>query len=122
VTEGNRGQRGLDRLVFFSDGIFAIAMTLLVLEIRVPEGPLDLAAAEVPAEVLALWPKFFSYVLSFLVIGIFILGTTLPLQLPTITFGEDSQREGLSTISARRPLYHSGGAAGAFVVSLHGEE
>jgi len=122
VTEGNRDQRGLDRLVFFSDGIFAIAMTLLVLEIRVPEEPLDLAAAEVPAEVLALWPKFFSYVLSFLVIGIFILGTTLPLQLPTITFGEDSQQEGLSTISARRSLYHSGGAAGAFVVSLHGEE
>jgi uncharacterized membrane protein len=69
VTEGNRGQRELDRLIFFSDGIFAIAMTLLVLEISVPEVPSDLAAAEVPAEVLALWPKFFSYVLSFLVIG-----------------------------------------------------
>ena len=69
MTEGNRDQRGLDRLVFFSDGIFAIAMTLLVLEIRVPEVPPDLAAAEVPTAVLALWPKFFSYVLSFLVIG-----------------------------------------------------
>jgi uncharacterized membrane protein len=69
VTEGNRGQRELDRLAFFSDAIFAIVMTLLVLEIRVPEVPPDLAAAEVPAAVLALWPKFFSYVLSFLVIG-----------------------------------------------------
>jgi uncharacterized membrane protein len=49
--------------------VFAIVMTLLVLEIRVPEVPPDLAAAEVPTKVLALWPKFFSYVLSFLVIG-----------------------------------------------------
>jgi uncharacterized membrane protein len=69
VTEDNRGQLELDRLIFFSDAIFAIAMTLLVLEIRVPEVPSDLAAAEAPAAVLALWPKFFSYVLSFLVIG-----------------------------------------------------
>jgi hypothetical protein len=28
------------------------------------------------------------------IIGIFLLGTALPIQLPTITFGEDSQREG----------------------------
>ena len=69
MSETTPGKRELERLIFFSDAIFAIVMTLLVLEIRVPEVPPALAAAEVPGRVLALWPKFFSYVLSFLVIG-----------------------------------------------------
>jgi uncharacterized membrane protein len=69
MTETNHGERELERLIFFSDAVFAIVMTLLVLEIRVPEVPPGLAAAEVPGKVLALWPKFFSYVLSFLVTG-----------------------------------------------------
>jgi uncharacterized membrane protein len=69
MADTDHGDRELDRLIFFSDAVFAIVMTLLVLEIRVPEVPPPLAAAEVPAKVLALGPKFFSYVLSFLVIG-----------------------------------------------------
>jgi len=69
MSDTNGGQRELDRLIYFSDAVFAIVMTLLVLEIRVPEVPPSLAAAEVPTKVLALGPKFFSYVLSFLVIG-----------------------------------------------------
>ena len=61
--------RGLDRIIFFSDAIFAIVMTLLILDISVPDIPQDSAAAELPALVLDLWPKFFSYALSFMVIG-----------------------------------------------------
>ena len=61
--------KGLERIVFFSDAIFAIVMTLLVLDIPVPDLPPDLPAAELSAQVLALWPKFLSYMLSFLVIG-----------------------------------------------------
>jgi uncharacterized membrane protein len=61
--------RGLDRIIFFSDAIFAIVMTLLILNISVPDIPQDSAAAELPARVLDLWPQFFSYALSFLVIG-----------------------------------------------------
>jgi uncharacterized membrane protein len=68
MTETNHGERELERLIFLSDAVFAIVMTLLVLEIRVPEVPPALAAAQVPGKVLALWPKFFSYVLSFLVL------------------------------------------------------
>ena len=60
----------LDRLIFFSDAVFAIVMTLLVLDIRVP----DVAAREVPGLVFELWPKIFSYVLSFLVIGLYWIG------------------------------------------------
>ena len=70
MTETDHGHRELDRLIFFSDAIFAIVMTLLILEIRAPDNvPSDVAATEVPSLVWALWPKFFSYVLSFLVIG-----------------------------------------------------
>jgi uncharacterized membrane protein len=60
--------RELDRIVFFSDAVFAIAITLLVLDIRVPDIPANLAAEELPDRLLGLWPKFFSYMLSFLVI------------------------------------------------------
>ncbi|WP_427161244.1 TMEM175 family protein [Aliinostoc sp. HNIBRCY26] len=52
------------RLEAFSDGVFAIAITLLVLEIKVP--PPDTALA---AELLHLWPSYLAYVVSFLVIG-----------------------------------------------------
>ena len=62
------GGRELDRIVFFSDAVFAIAITLLVLNIEVPEIPEDLVAQELPHRLLDLWPKFLSYVISFLVI------------------------------------------------------
>jgi uncharacterized membrane protein len=61
--------KGLDRVIFFSDAVFAIVMTLLILDIQVPEIPPDLVSAELPGRVLDLWPKFFSYVLSFLAVG-----------------------------------------------------
>ena len=56
---------GLERIVFFSDAIFAIAITLLVLDIHVPE----VAATVLPGRLLELWPRLLSYVTSFLVVG-----------------------------------------------------
>jgi uncharacterized membrane protein len=56
----------IDRLEAFSDGVFAIAITLLVLEIGVPgagEGGLWHALTEE-------WPSFAAFAVSFLVIGI----------------------------------------------------
>ena len=60
--------RDLDRIVFFSDAVFAIAITLLVLDIHVPEIPERLVDEQLPGRLLALWPKYLSYVLSFVVI------------------------------------------------------
>jgi len=54
------------RLLALSDGVFAIALTILVLDLRLPAGLTDL-----PAAVGNLWPKFLSYLISFLVIAIF---------------------------------------------------
>ncbi|MFF9814980.1 TMEM175 family protein [Streptomyces sp. NPDC014006] len=57
------------RLEAFSDGVFAIAITLLVLDLRVPEP--DALHGESLAHALAhQWPSYFAYLVSFLVIGI----------------------------------------------------
>ena len=64
----SKGGRELDRIVFFSDAIFAIAATLLVLTIEAPEIPANLMAEELPSQLLDLLPEIFGYVLSFLAI------------------------------------------------------
>ena len=53
------------RLETFADGVFAIAITLLVLGIRIPAASEDLAKS-----LAAQWPSFFAYIVSFLTIGI----------------------------------------------------
>jgi uncharacterized membrane protein len=53
------------RLEAFSDGVFAIAITLLVLEISVPEGSED----DLLRAVLDEWPSYFAYLVSFATIG-----------------------------------------------------
>ena len=55
---------GTGRLEAFSDGVLAIIITIMVLELRVPHG----AGA---AQLAALWPVFLSYVLSFVYVGIY---------------------------------------------------
>jgi TMEM175 potassium channel family protein len=53
-----------ERLAAFSDGVIAIIITIMVLELKVPHGA-DWAS------LLALWPIFLSYVLSFIYIAIY---------------------------------------------------
>jgi uncharacterized membrane protein len=65
---------GTDRLETLTDGIFAIAMTLLVLNLQVPRIPAALASARLPHELSALWPKILSFVLSFVVVGVYWVG------------------------------------------------
>jgi uncharacterized membrane protein len=60
--------RELDRIVFFSDAVFAIAITLLVLSIEVPQIPENLVAEELLDQLFDLGRNMLSYVISFLVI------------------------------------------------------
>jgi uncharacterized membrane protein len=55
---------GKTRLEAFSDGVLAIIITIMVLEMKVPHDP-------TPAALLALLPVFLSYVLSFVYVGIY---------------------------------------------------
>jgi uncharacterized membrane protein len=61
------GGTALDRLIFFSDAIFAISITLLVLPLA--ETHIDQARA--PEELHELLPEIWTFVLSFVVIGVF---------------------------------------------------
>ena len=58
------------RLDALFDGIFAVAMTLLVLDVRLPEDFHPRDAAELLAGIGSLWPKFLPYGLSFGVLGL----------------------------------------------------
>lgn len=57
------------RFEAFSDGVFAIAITLLVLEFRVPDLPAR-TDAMLGSALLAMWPQYLVYVASFATIGI----------------------------------------------------
>ncbi|WP_327050816.1 TMEM175 family protein [Halomicrococcus gelatinilyticus] len=59
------------RLIALSDGVFAIVITLLVLEITVPTLPPGASTSDLPSLVVEQWQEFFGYVLSFLVIGLY---------------------------------------------------
>src|SRR5438105_173589 len=53
------------RLEAFSDGVLAIAITLLIIEVHVPEAHGDLTH-----QLGRQWPSYVSYVISFAIIGI----------------------------------------------------
>ncbi|HEY7557791.1 MAG TPA: TMEM175 family protein [Candidatus Binatia bacterium] len=63
-----------NRIEALSDGIFAIVMTLLVLELHVPNLPLTAPNVEVTRALIALGPKFVSYVVAFVSLGVFWVG------------------------------------------------
>ncbi|MDD1763938.1 MAG: DUF1211 domain-containing protein, partial [Methanobacteriaceae archaeon] len=59
------------RIETLVDGIFAIAMTLLVLSIGVPEISKSLTETAFQQQLGILWPKLVSYALSFWILSIF---------------------------------------------------
>jgi uncharacterized membrane protein len=66
----NNFELSTSRLEAFSDGVFAIAITLLIIEIKVPSHD-DLENQSLLHYIWQQWPKYFAYFLSFLIIGIY---------------------------------------------------
>ncbi len=63
--------RDTGRVEAFSDGVFAIAITLLILEIKIPHAQGPSRPIDLRDGLLDLWPSYFAYVLSFVTIGIY---------------------------------------------------
>jgi uncharacterized membrane protein len=62
----------LERMILFSDAVFAIAITLLVIELKVPEiERSELTEGKLLSALAHLIPKFFGFAISFMFIGIY---------------------------------------------------
>jgi len=87
---------GTERLVTLTDGVYAIAMTILVLELSVPTAQQVTADSSLGELLLDMWPEFLIYGLSFLILGMFwlmhhaifdsVLHYDLPLQWINVAF------------------------------------
>jgi len=64
-------ETGLERLVFFSDAVMAIAITLLALEIRLPALPEGVSDARLWSALGTIGASYLSYAISFGVIGLY---------------------------------------------------
>lgn len=67
----NRKQFQLERLILFSDAVFAIAITLLVIEIKIPAGSWSnqITVARLNEYLFELLPHILGFVISFFIIG-----------------------------------------------------
>jgi uncharacterized membrane protein len=66
--------QSVERLAALSDGIFAVAMTLLVLDLRVPAEEAIHSGHDLWRALVALSPRLVMYLMSFLTLGIFWIG------------------------------------------------
>ena len=60
---------GPDRIKAFSDGVFAIALTLLILQVKVPSPSQIASETDLRSFLLQQWPAYLSYALSVIIIG-----------------------------------------------------
>lgn len=62
----------LERVVFFNDAVFAIAITLLIIDIKVPDfQTTSISDKELLYKISSLIPKFIGFIISFFVIGLY---------------------------------------------------
>ena len=62
------------RLAGLQDGVYSIAMTLLVLELKLPPIAEPLTNALLWSALLSIWPKLLTWLLSFWVLAVFWIG------------------------------------------------
>lgn len=62
------------RIEALSDGVFAIVLTLMVFQIRMPDLPDDRVAKELWPRLVHQWPEFYGYVISFMIVSVYWIG------------------------------------------------
>jgi uncharacterized membrane protein len=77
-----QGELRLGRIEAFSDGVFAIVVTLLVLELKVPTLKDHASVGELAHQLVELMPKFLSWLISFIIVCKFWLNHHHLLTLP----------------------------------------
>ncbi len=71
MSSDNPFELGKNRIEALSDGIFAVAMTILVLGFKLPDLPADAPNVKVAPAILALWPTFLTYAVAFISLGVY---------------------------------------------------
>ena len=66
--QGRDNEKVLGRILTFSDGVFAIAILLLLIDIKLPAGP---SITDLGAILRSLWPDYLAFFISFVVIGLY---------------------------------------------------
>jgi len=72
--KGQNRELQLERIVFFSDAVFAIAITLLIIEIKVPHLEHDATSRDFLVSLAKMLPSFIGYFFSFMVVGAYWIG------------------------------------------------
>ncbi len=68
IKEKRGEERGIDRVNGFSDAVFAVAITILILTLDTPSVS---DSSQLPSELRAMWPHFLGFLISFVIIGAF---------------------------------------------------
>jgi uncharacterized membrane protein len=68
LTDREKRDQSPERMLFFSDGVFAIIITILVLEIKIPELGSDIPLSDSLAEMR---PSVVAFIVSFLIVGMY---------------------------------------------------
>ncbi len=75
TTSYNRiAGQSAERLAALSDGVFAVAMTLLVLDLRAPAAEVTHSERDLWQALIPLAPRLFMYMMTFMTLGIFWVG------------------------------------------------
>jgi uncharacterized membrane protein len=71
LADGSPGERTVERLVQFSDGIFAVGLTLLVVDLGVPSLPSGYSESQLQAALLEQLPNVAAFALTFWVVALY---------------------------------------------------
>lgn len=71
LSHETKKQFQLERMILFSDAVFAIAITLLIIDLKIPDIPQPVSGQKLSESVISLIPKFIGFVLSFFIIGLY---------------------------------------------------